>query len=246
MSCVNTSPPECFINPGCPDEFGCIAGVCPDFTIKRHDTMPPFKVSVEDENGPLDLTDLILEASMWAKAKLKKDITATDTWLQFADNIGFQQALVGDTIVFDRVRGPEHMLIIGFDETNKKVQVERAAHGTTASVWKKGTPLRVFRFISAPAVTEMVIEDIQQLDGTTLCDQLIESYLVYNWTATDTCVPGCFYLEFKLLSMDPTNLIVPSVTPECFSGVGVAWVRRFPVCGDGFLIKICDSPSAEI
>jgi len=246
MSCVRPSPPDCFVNPGCPDEFGCIAGICPDFTIKRNDTMPAFRVSVEDENGPIDLTDLVLEASMWAKAKLKKDITDSDTWLQFADNIGFQQGLVGDTIVLDRVRGPEHMRIIGFDEAGKRVEVERGVHGTTPSAWKKGTPLRIFRFISAPATTEMIIEDIQQVDGSTLCDQLIESFLVYNWTSNDTCVPGCFYLEFKLLSMDPNSIVVPSVTPICFSGVGVAWVRRFPVCGDGFLIKICNSFTQEI
>lgn len=232
-------------NPGCPNEFGCIPGVCPDFTIKRHDTQPPFKVAVSDDNGPLDLTDLVLEASMWAKAKLKKDITSFDTFIQLADNIGFQQALVGDTIVLERVRGPEHMRIIGFDEANKRIEVERAVHGSTASAWKKGTKLRIFRFISAPATTEMVYEDLEQVDGTTLCDQLMDSFLIYNWTANDTCVPGCFYLEFKLLSIDPNNIIVPSVTPVCFSGVGVSWVRRFPVCGDGFLIKICESPTAE-
>lgn len=234
------------INPGCPDEFGCLPGVCPDFTTKRHDTLPPFKFSVSDESGPLDLTNLVLEASMWAKAKLKKDITDSDTFIQLADNIGFQQILVGDTIAFDRVRSPEHMTVIGFDEANKKVEVERGVHNTTPSAWKKGTKIRIFRFISAAGTTEMVYEDIDQVDGTTLCDQLMESFLVYKWTANDTCVPGCFYLEFKLLSMDPNNIIVPSVTPVCFSGVGVSSVRRFPVCGDGFLIKICDSPTAEL
>ena len=74
---------SCSFNPSgaaCPDKFGCIPGVCPDFTIKRHDTKPPFKVSVEDCDGPLDLADgtnavvdpnLILEVNIWAKGRLK-------------------------------------------------------------------------------------------------------------------------------------------------------------------------------
>ena len=59
---------------GCPQTDGCIPGVCPDFMIKRHDTKPSFKILMEDCDGPMDLTGLVLEASMWAKAKLKKDL----------------------------------------------------------------------------------------------------------------------------------------------------------------------------
>lgn len=235
MSCLRTSPPGCGTNNNCGD-----CPPCPDFQIKRHDTMPPFKVAVEDENGPIDLTDLVLEANMWVNAKLKKDILAIDTELQFADNIGFDHILVNDIIVADRVRSPEYMLITGFDEIDKIVQVQRAYNGTTAQPWKKGTKLKVFRFINAPATTEMVFEDTLNVDGTTTND-LSESLLVYEWQPNDTCVPGCFSFEFKLMKTGGT---IPSVTPVCSIGDNVEWVRRFPVCGE-FLIKICDSPTAE-
>ena len=69
-----TTPPS-----GCPDEYGCLSGKCPDFTIRRHDTKPAFKVKVEDCDGPLDLTGLVLEATMWAKGKLKVAMDQDDT-----------------------------------------------------------------------------------------------------------------------------------------------------------------------
>lgn len=243
MNCLSTSPPICSANAGCPDKFGCPPGICPDFQIKRHDTRPSFKVSVTDEVGdPMDLTSLVLEASMWAKAKLKKDITSIATGIELADNIGFDQILVDDIIIPDRVRSPEYMRVTGFDETNKIVNIERGYDGTAADAWKKGTGLRIFRFKNAPAATEMVVENVTQVDGTILEDQITDSYLVYEWQPTDTCVPGCFWLEFKLIKMldDPISI---SVTP-CTLGDGVEWVRRYPVCGE-YLIKICDSPTAE-
>ncbi len=243
MSCLRPSPPTCSSGSNCSKD-GCPPGVCPDFTIKRHDTRPPFKVNITEDDGPLDLTGLVLEANMWINTKLKKDVAADDTNLAFADNIGFEQVLVGDIIVMSRVRSPEQMLITGFDEDNKLIQVERGYNGTTAGAYKKGTKMKAFRFMSQPAVTEMLYDNIEQIDGTTLCDQLTDSLLVYEWTANDTCVPGCFWLEFKLLSM-LSEIVVPSSTPVCFSGVGVDWVRRFPNCDDGFLIKICDTPTAE-
>jgi len=48
-----------------------------------------------------------------------------------------------------------------------------------------------------------------------------------------------------------TPSIVPSFTSPtpsevgCDIGSGVEWVRRFPSDGEGFLIKIVDSPTAE-
>jgi hypothetical protein len=244
MGSLHTSPPGCGINPGCPDEFGCPPDMCPDFEIKRHDTVPSFKVSVEDDTGPLDLTGLVLEANMWVNAKFKRDVTSTDTTFQLADNIGFDQILVNDIIVPDRVRSPEHMRVIGFDETAKTVEVERGYNDTTPSSWKRGTGMRIFRILNASAVTEMLYENITQVDGCVLQNQLTESFLVYEWSANDTCVPGCFWFEFKLLKM-MDDIVIPSVTPVCFSGAGVEWVRRFPVCGE-FLIKICPSPTAEL
>lgn len=261
MTC--TSSFGCNSQPqGCPDEYGCIPGVCPDFIIRRHDTKPPFKVKIEDCDGPMDLTGLVVEASMWAKGKLKSAITTDSTYFALADNIGFNQIMVGDIIIMDRVRLPEHMLVTAFDEENKLVQVQRAYHGTTAQNWKKGSSLRIMKFSGATAVSEMLYEDVLELNGTTTEDVLMDSFFVYEWGETDTCLPGCYYLEFKLLKMIEEEdevgfLSTPSVTPSftpstlsvadfsCGLGAGVEWVRRFPVEGEGFLIQITDSPTAE-
>jgi hypothetical protein len=240
----------------CADKFGCYPNMPFDFTIKRHDTKPPFKVIVEDCDGPLDLTGLVLEVSMWAKAKLRKDIGPSDTTLQFADNIGFQQLAVGDIIVMQRVRAPEQMLVTDFDEVNSLVYVQRGYHGTPISSFKKGTTLRSFRVLNAPGTTEMDIEDVQQVDGTVVKDELIESRLVYEWTAHDTCLPGCYYLEFKLLKMLPTPTPTPTPTPSqtgsytdfqmgCTAGVGVEWVRRFPSNFEGYVLKFVDTATSE-
>src|SRR5688572_4978418 len=145
MSCLSTSPPACGTNSNCPSLDGCPPNQCPDLEIKRHDMLPPFKVAVEDESGPIDLTGLVLEASMWAKAKLKRDITASDTYIQLADNIGFNQVLVNDIIIIDRIRSPEYMVVIGFDEEGKRINVSRGYNGTTPASSKKGTPIRMFR-----------------------------------------------------------------------------------------------------
>ena len=242
----------------CPDKFGCYPNMPADFCIKRHDTKPPFKVAVEDCDGPLDLTGLVLESSMWSMAKLKKDIGPDDTIIQFADNIGFEQCAVGDIIVMQRVRAPEQMLVVDFDEINYYVVVQRGYHGTPISSFKKGTVLRVFRVLNAPGTTEMDMEDVQQVDGSITEDQITESRLVYEWNANDTCLPGCYFFEFKLLKMLTSS--DPSVTPSpgisetgsytayqmgCTAGVGVDWVRRYPNNAEGYLIKINDSPTSE-
>jgi len=256
------------ISSGCPDEFGCPGNVCPDFVIKRHDTKPPFRVGIEDCDGALDLTDetLVLEVNMWANAKLKKAITSTDTYFSLADNIGFEQAMVGDIIVMHRTRLPEHMLVIGFDETNNFIQVQRAYSGTQSSAWKKGNALRIFRVMNSTGEVSVVTDDVTQPDGSTLADQVIQSLLVYEWRAKDTCLPGCYWLEFKLLKMESTisaltvgalstsASVTPSFTPStltaddfgCILGDGVEWVRRFPSEGEGFLIKITGSPTTEL
>lgn len=252
----------------CPDQYGCVAGICPDFVIRRHDTKPAFKVKIEDCDGPLDLTDLVLEASMWAKGKLKASITNSQDYISLADNIGFPQAMVGDIIVMDRGRLPEHMLVTAFDETNRLIQVQRGYHGTNAQPWKKGESLRIMKFVGATAETEMLYQDVLQMDGTTLPDVLIDSFFVYEWGAKDTCLPGCYYLEFKLIKMalavlssessvsalstggsNPPSYIPsftdPSADFNCELPSGIEWIRRFPVEGEGFLIKINDSPTAE-
>lgn len=244
----------------CPDKFGCPLNRCPDFIIRRHDNKPAFKLHVEDCDGPFDLTDLVLEASMWAKAKFKKSVTNDDEYFGFADDIGFEQVMVGDILIVDQVRLPEKMLVLGFDETNKFIRVQRGYHGTTPKAWKKGTSLKIIKFMGATAQTEMVYQDIIQMDGTVATNQLTDSFLIYEWGPTDTCLPGCYWLEFKLMKMSEevailsTSDVIPSFTdPDltpadfgCGLGSGVEWVRRFPVdSNDGFLIKIYDSFSSE-
>jgi hypothetical protein len=260
MSCsVNSSCVNCLPAYGvCRDKFGCYPNMPSDFCIKRHDTKPPFKVIVEDCDGPMDLTDLVLEVSMWALAKLKKPIGPTDTTIQLADNIGFEQCAVGDIIVMDRVRAPEQMLIVDFDEINSLVVIQRGYHGTPVSSFKRGTPLRIFRVLNSPGTTEMDMEDVQQIDGTVTKNEITESRLVYEWSANDTCLPGCYFLEFKLLKMlaSPTPPIHPSPTPSqtgsytdfqmgCTVGIGVEWVRRFPVNADGYTVHIYSTPTSE-
>jgi len=250
----------------CLDLFGCPKDRCADFSIKRHDIRPSFKITVSDCDGPLDLTDCLVEVSMWAKAKIKKPTTSTDTYFALADNIGFEQSLVGDIIVMDTIRAPEQMLVTGHDEKNKFVRVQRGYNGTQAIDYKRGTSLKIFRILNAMGSTNIVTEDVEQVDGT-IINELVESQLIYDWVANDTCLPGCYWFEFKLIKMVTTASIMwfspaetcistaPSVIPSfvsiapadagCDIGAGVEWVRRFPVEGEGFLIQIFDSPTSE-
>lgn len=243
----NTNYTNCPISLNCPRSDGCSPNVCSfDFEIKRFDTLPVFKYKLEDENGDaVDLTGLVVEASMWINVVLKRAITAEDTELQFANCVGFEQLLVGDLLVIDRTRSPENMLITGFDEENKIVYVERGVNGTNPSDYKKNTKMKGFRFRDSPGSIEMIYGSIMQLDGTYLCDQLLESYLVYNFSVENSCAPGCFCFEFKLLTLDASSITIPSVIPECFLGVGVIQMQKFPACGS-FSVKVCDSPTREI
>lgn len=249
------------LSQGCPSIDGCPPGVCPDFVIRRHDTRPTFKVKMEDCDGPMDLTDLVLEASMWAKSKLKKAITTEDTYFALADNVGFEQVMVGDIIFMERARLTEKMLVLAFDENNSLIQVQRGYHGTNVQSWKKGSPLRIMKFIGANAQTEMIYQDIIEIDGTTTEDVLVDSFFIYEWSANDTCLAGCFYLEFKLIKMLEEivsslseeefvpSFTSPDLTPAefgCGLGSDVEWIRKFPVAEEGFLIKITESPSSEV
>ena len=275
MTCGSTTPVSCCNQQiTCPDVFGCPPGLCPDFQIRRHDTLPQFRVSVNDCNGPLDLTDTIVEVSMWAKGKMKKAVSNTDTYFGLADDVGFFQINIGDVIVVDRIRNPEQMIVQGFDEDLKLVQVRRGYNGTAAGTYKKGQSLKIFRILNAVGETNIVEQDFPQLDGTVETNVVTDSQLVYSWNSQDTCLPGCYWLEFKLLKMlaPPSSLsfwdvtplkscvpysistvsIIPSVVPSfiptvsgCDIGTGVEWVRRFPVQGEGFLIQIINTSTAE-
>lgn len=186
----------------------CSSG-CPDFTIRRYDTRPSFKVSVEDCDGPMDLDGLVVEASMWATAKLRDKLDADDVTFRLADNIGFAQAMIGDIILFDHPRQPEYLLVTGFDEEKNFIQVQRGYRGTTARAWKRGTKLRIFRFLNAPVSIELHIDDVSHPDGTTERDVLQAAYMVYDWNVGDTCLGGCYWLEFKLIKMLDLVLFLP-------------------------------------
>lgn len=220
----NTKSGSCQTQSSCVSKDGCIPGVCPDFVIRRHDTKPVFKVNVEDCDGPIDFQGLVVEASMWALSKLKTNIAESDEYFSLADDVGFDQIMVGDIIIMDRVRNPEHMLVIGFDENNKLVRVQRAYHGTEASSWKKGNTLRIFRFMGSAASSELEFQDIINVDGTIDRDVIQGSYLVYDWQANDTCLPGCYWFEFKLLKMIDTVWYLP----------GGSWVGDVFEHTDGF------------
>lgn len=251
---------------GCGSSNGCAANSCngvsvADFCMKRFDTKPPFRVSVSDCDGPLDLTAdqpyLVLEVNMWAKAKLKADLSTSSDYFALADNIGFNQVMTGDIIVMDRVRRPEEMKVIGFDETNKLIQVERGYNNSDISAWKKGDSMRIFRIMNGVGEIVSTLSDITQEDGTVLEDQLTDTAFVYNWRAEDVVLPGCYFLEFKLIKMlleeDVNALadgvsIIPSFIPvnmDCSQGAGIEWVRRFPENSEGFVIHIGDTPTSD-
>jgi len=200
--CGNTNDSPITNNVGCPDILGC-TGACPDFIIKRRDTLPVFKASVEDCDGPLDFQgdNIVVEANMWAKAKLKQKLEIDGESFALADNIGFNQVMVNDIIVMDRIRSPEHMLVTGIDEENKLVNVQRGYNGTISSVWSKGSSMKIFKFMNAPASIETLRQDSTTPDGITQ-NVLTDTFLVYEWSTADTCLPGCYYLEFKVFEME--------------------------------------------
>ena len=109
MSQLGVSNNNVFVQSGSNCNTQCPTNVCPDQVIRRHDTKPPFRVSIGDCDGPLDLSDttLILEANMWSVARLKATIGACDTYFALSDGIGFDQVMVGDIIIMERVRNPD-------------------------------------------------------------------------------------------------------------------------------------------
>jgi hypothetical protein len=221
---------------------------CADFTIKRHDTRPVFKVDVTDCEQPINLTNLVVEASMWVNAKLKSNITTLTSTIQFADNIGFEQINMDTIIQVGNGRAFERMLVESIDEENKTVNVFRGQMNTEIYSWKKGTGIRLLRFLNNSAIGEMEFQDIEQLDGTTLENQLIRSTLIYEWMPDDTCLSGKYFLEFKLLEICATAPApIASNVPNyhCYLGDNVCWARRFPNDREGFLIEVLDSPTAE-
>ena len=221
---------------------------CADFTIKRHDTRPVFKVDITDCDQPINLTNLVVEVSMWVNAKLKLNITNLTSTIQFADNIGFEQINLETIIQVGVGRAFERMLVESIDEENKTVTVFRGQMNTEVYNWKKGTSIRLLRFLNNSALGEMEFQDVEQLDGNVLDNQLIRSTLIYAWMSDDTCLSGKYFLEFKLLETYVTvSPPVASNVPNyhCYLGDNVLWARRFPNDKEGFLIEVLDSPTAE-
>jgi len=255
-SCNNSNKNYCeFTNNCIPNEGLCSdLGICYDFIIKRHDGMPEFKLEVTDCDEPIDLNDLVDEASMWSNSRLRYNLTEYQTVIQFADNIGFDQILINTIIQAGIGRNFERMKVIGFDEIKKEIYVERGYKSTTPFPWKKGTNLKLLRFLSMPAITELTFEDITNIDGSISKNQLTHSYLIYKWRPEDTCLAGCFYFEFKILKMVELGLSLspvpsypfPSISySSCDWGANVEWTRRFPNDKDGFIIQVYNSPTGE-
>ena len=212
---------------------GCQGSDCgspPDFCIKRGDTRPSLKVSVEDCDGVVDLTDenLVLEASMWFKAKLKSALSPSETVLSFADNLGFDQVNVGDVILTDRPRSPERMLVTGINESAKTLTVERGHSSTDAQAWGRGSALRIFRIVDHPAQIESVFEQVESLDGT-VSEELVDTFMVLDWQPEHTSLPGCYWIEFRLTMMD---------------GTSIAWTKKMPLSSEGYLVRVVDSPNS--
>jgi hypothetical protein len=213
-------------NGGCANQNGCPR--VPDFCIKRNDTKPSLRISVSDCDGASDLTGegLVLEASMWFEAKLKRAITNSETIISFADNMGFDQISIDDIIIVNKPRSPEQMVVIDINESDKTISVRRSHASTSASSLAKGTALRIFKFIDEPAEIESVFEDIIQTDGGSQ-NELVETFMVFNWKDGHTNLAGCYWLEFKLIMLSDSNDIL--------------WTKRTPLSDYGFLISVIDS-----
>ena len=213
------------------------AGDCPappDLCIKRHDTRPSLKVSMSDCDGPIDLTEdgIAVEASMWFDAKLKADISAVATEIRFADDLGFDSVSVGDKIVTSKSRSPEVMVVTSVNESSRSVVVTRGQAGTAARAWPKGSQLSVFRFMDEAASVESVLESSEALDGS-VSEALVDTLLVFDWTPSYTSVPGCYWVEFKVIKVSPGP-----------GGGVVAWVKRVPLSSQGFMVRVIDSPTS--
>lgn len=207
----------------------CPEGVKPDFCIKRLDTYPSLKVSIECEQG-IDFSDpdLMLTYSMWSNSKIKNAITEIEEYISFADNIGFKKVDVGDKIVFVDPRNTEICVVTGFNEENKTIQILRAQEGTTARSWTKGNVVKIFRVSNELGSIEVETDDILQIDGTIKENQVINNYLIAPWSENSTKIAGCYWLEFRL---------------EKINNEEILWTKKFPSSKEGFLIKIIESSS---
>lgn len=199
-----------------------------EFLIKRNDTSPSLKYKIFDcDSSPIDLTeDYTIEASMWSNAKLKKDINTVQQEILFANNVGFDTVWVGGNLLLKTSNSYETLTVTAVDSYNNSITVDRAQLGTAALNWKKGTVVKMIRFINSPATKELVNSTSLNMEGdeeTTLA----ESYLIYNWLDDfDTSLPGDYLLEFKVTKIN--------------SDTSVEWTRKYPSEKEGISVKILD------
>lgn len=167
---------------------------------------------------------------MWFEAKLKSAVSGTDANLRFADDIGFDSVAIGDVISTSGSRSPEMMLVSSIDESTKTVVVSRGHAGTSPRDWPKGAPISVFRLVDQPAHVESVYEEVESLDGS-VSEDLVDTLLVFEWSAGHTSVPGCYWVEFKIMGLDESG--------------GITWTKRVPLSAKGFMVRVIDSPTSS-
>ena len=180
-----------------------------DFIIKRNSTQPSLRLKVYDcDWSPIDLSKYEITASMWANAKLKKDISDSDFEILLADNVGLSAVIPGDVILLKN--SAAHELVQVSSIVNNSIMITRGYFETTPSSWKKGTSIKIIKIMNSSATYDLVREDVLKLDGKKELNVLVESYLVYNWFVDDTRVPGEYYLEFKVIERNAEYEIIYS------------------------------------
>ena len=169
-----------------------------EFIIKKNDTNPPLRYKIFDcDSNPVDLEgDFLVEASMWSNAKIKKDIDDAQQDISFADNVGFETASIGSNLLLKTSNRYELMTVEDVDDINKIIYAQRAQLNSVASVWKKGSPIKIIKFLNFPATKELEYSDGIDINGEKTTS-LSGSYLVYNWNGLDTSTPGEYFFEFK-------------------------------------------------
>jgi hypothetical protein len=222
----------CSQNNNCSGLYNCPSDRFTDFCIKRYDTAPSLKMSVENYDDSLDFSqgNFELKVSIWLNCKLKKNITDSETEIQLADNIGFHQIALNNVLVLNRARNPEKLLVTGFVESENKIVVQRGYDSTTPQAWNKGNSITAFRVIDDDAEIELVLEDVTKEDGTIIQDEVVDTLFTYNWSEEATSLPGCYFLEFKLTEYEEGTSDVISI-------------RKVPVQNEGLLIGVLDSPT---
>jgi hypothetical protein len=197
-----------------------------DFIIKRNSTQPSVRLKIYDcDRSPIDLTGKEITVSMWADAKLKKDIDESEFEILLADNVGLNSVVPDDVILFKNSSNHELMQVSTI--VDNSVMVTRGYFSTTPISWKKGSNIKIIKIMNSSATYDLVREDVIKLNGTVEQNVMVESYLVYNWFVDDTRVPGEYYLEFKVIEKNESDEIISS--------------RKYPEEKEGIFINILDN-----